>query len=500
MAMPAERLGTSRSELSVNSKLSDSRRAKLLNMKQREDLKDQLTEKFKGRFGHGGAKEADEVSVCSAAIRRDVEDFASKARASESNLDRLERKLRGRAQGKGEDDSMVSGVSAYTGLTGLSRLSAGSRSATSLVGKNLVEGRKHDWSKLDEYASYLHEQDALRQSLGVKALQRKLKMDLDQQVKEKKRKDQEALAEEERFHQNTLAELERWKHQEQERDEEKKEKIRKEQKDRDDQLLYERQLRDAEERRKKTEEAALVEKICTEMEGDQKRHEKKKEQVKKAMRKVQTDNVEDQRKRKIAELEAKDKEAETMKEYNRILDQQEEQRAEELVQRMEKQKVLMKKLQESSGRAKAEAGDNDSKRADAQQEEQDRHFFEAEAVKQHRLKQMRLENQAYLLKQMDERNSRGEEENYLTSIQAQILERDTIEYTQKEKQKFADRRTKNVAHRKELEKQMKRNAQVCAMDMDDKEVAINKPLLDLVDRTLATRNENMRLFSSVPEE
>ena len=30
--------------------------------------------------------------------------------------------------------------------------------ATSLVGKQLV-ARKHDWSKLDEYASYLHEQD-----------------------------------------------------------------------------------------------------------------------------------------------------------------------------------------------------------------------------------------------------------------------------------------------------------------------------------------------------
>lgn len=31
--------------------------------------------------------------------------------------------------------------------------------------------------------SYLHEQDALRQQLGVKALQRKMKLDLDQQVR-----------------------------------------------------------------------------------------------------------------------------------------------------------------------------------------------------------------------------------------------------------------------------------------------------------------------------
>lgn len=31
--------------------------------------------------------------------------------------------------------------------------------------------------------SYLHEQDALRQQLGVKALQRKMRMDLDQQAR-----------------------------------------------------------------------------------------------------------------------------------------------------------------------------------------------------------------------------------------------------------------------------------------------------------------------------
>jgi len=308
------------------------------------------------------------------------------------------------------------------------------------------------------------------------------------------------LEEEERYHLNTLAELERWKLQEQTRAEEQQDKIRKETKDRDDQLQYERKLREAEERRKKQEETDLVEKIVVEMEGDQKRFEKKKEQTKKAMRKVQEENVEDQRKRRIQDQEAKDKEAATMKEYNRILDQQEEQRAEELAQRMEKQATLMKKLQETGAAAKTQSGDNDAKRAAAQQEEQDRHFFEAEAVKQHRLKQMRLENQAYLLKQMDEKGSRGHEDNYLTSIQAQILERDTIEYTHKEKQKVVDRRTKNVAHRKELEKQIKRNSAASTPDMDDKEVALNKPLLDLVDRTLSTRDDNMRMLASVPEE
>ena len=41
-----------------------------------------------------------------------------------------------------------------------------SQGATSLVGKQLV-GRKHDWSKLDEYASYLHEQELHREFARV---------------------------------------------------------------------------------------------------------------------------------------------------------------------------------------------------------------------------------------------------------------------------------------------------------------------------------------------
>merc|ERR1719271_1563438 len=54
-----------------------------------------------------------------------------------------------------------------------------------------------------------------------------------------------------------------------------------------------------------------------------------------------------------------------MKEYNRILDEQEEQRAEELANRMERQKSLMDKLQANVSQQAKEAGDNDAMRAKA---------------------------------------------------------------------------------------------------------------------------------------
>eukprot|EP00913_Durusdinium_trenchii_P003201 g2960.t1 len=71
MAMNEERCGTA---MSNGSRMSDTRRAKLMDLKRREDLKDALIEKFKGRFGPGSQlKDADEMSVSSAVIRKELD-------------------------------------------------------------------------------------------------------------------------------------------------------------------------------------------------------------------------------------------------------------------------------------------------------------------------------------------------------------------------------------------------------------------------------------------
>lgn len=476
--------------------MSDARRAKLMDLKRREELKDALTVKFQGRYGRGAKKEPDEMSVASDVIRKEVDRFSRKAGITEANLMRLERRLQGRAQGKvtrNADDAS----SVCTGVSGYSTMSR-ARSTASLAGRSVVGGpakkklpSSYDWTRLDEYASYLHEQDSLRQQLGVQALKRKLRMDLDQQVAEREQKKTDALEEERRYHQNSLMELERWKEQEQAREEEKQELIAKEKADRDDQLAYEKQLKAQEQQKKKAEESDLVEKIIDEMEAEQKKFERKKENTKKAMRKVFEENMEDQRKRNQEEKEAREAEARQMKEFNRLLDEQEEQRAEELAQRMERQATLMKKLQENVDGIKKGAGDNDAQRAAAQQDEQDRHFFEAEAVKQNRLHQMRLENQAYLLKQMEEKDGRKDEDKYLQHIQSQILERDTDEYNAVEKQKVIDTRFRNIEHRKDIEKQVEYKQRQSVPEMTESEMQINRPLLELVEDTLQKRDANV---------
>jgi len=298
-----------------------------------------------------------------------------------------------------------------------------------------------------------------------------------------------------------MVELDRWKHTEKARAEEVKNKLLRERKDRDEQLAYERKLKAEAVNQKKAEEAQLVEKVVTEMEQEQVRYEKKKEEVRKSMRKVFEENAEEQIKRSKEKKVKQEQELASMREYNRILDEQEEQRAEELKIRMARQKDLMAKLQDGVDRQKQEAGDNDARRAAQQQEEMDRHYAEAEKMKQSRLKQLRFETQAYLFKQMAEKDSRKDDDKDLQNIQAQILARDTEEYNEIEHEKTTNKKIRNYEHRKELEEQIAIKAQQRVPRMSEQEVKINRQLLNLVHKTLKARDEEEKeMLASVAKE
>merc|ERR1719453_2475552 len=151
--------------------------------------------------------------------------------------------------------------------------------------------KNFDWSKLDEYASYLHQQDSLRQQASTKEMQRKLRLDLDKQVADQRRKKQKQREEEKRYFANQMVEIEQWKVMEVEREVEVKDKNIKEKIDRDEQLAFERRRRDAELVKQEAEEKALVEKIQREMEQEKARALTKKVQQKEAMMRIMAENI-----------------------------------------------------------------------------------------------------------------------------------------------------------------------------------------------------------------
>lgn len=482
-----QRLSTAQSEVSLSgSRLSDTRKQKLLQIKAREDLKASLTEKFKNRYT-GSGRMAEEVSIAPGVIEQEVGKFTSKAKVTEANLDRLERRIQHKAS-KGPG----SAVSEYSAAPSLA---SRSRSVPSLTGQSIVSGSapqgpsdpNFDWSKLDDYAAYLHQQDALRQRLGMQALQKKMRGDLDGQMHERLKRKDVIKEEDTKYHKSAMAELERWKMAEKSREEERYHKVMKEKRDRDEQLDFERSLKAEEQSQKKHEESALVQKIVVEMEAEQRRFERKKETAKQSMKKVFEENLDDQKRREDQKKAEMEQEAVAIKEYNRILDEQEEQRAEDMQARLDRQNRLMKQLQVSVGKVQKEAGNDDMARASEQMEEMDRHFFEAESMKQQRLKQLKLENQAYLLKQAQEKNGRKQEDRQLQDIQAQILQHDTREFHEIEAVKQVEKKNLFLEHRKELEEQIKYRQNLSFPTMSQEEMRMNAPLLSLVQRSLTAK-------------
>merc|ERR1711977_201551 len=121
-----------------------------------------------------------------------------------------------------------------------------------------------------------------------------------------------------------------------------------------------------------------------------------------------------------------------------------------------------------------------------QQEEADARAIEMERNKEAKLKEMRHDTQKFLFKQMAEKDEKKGQALELKRLQASILEADTQEYMQMEKQKSQDRRSRNIEHRIELEDQIAdRAAEVTRKyAMSGAEVKMNRQLLDLVDKTL----------------
>merc|ERR1712051_195220 len=100
----------------------------------------------------------------------------------------------------------------------------------------------------------------------------------------------------------------------------------------------------------------------------------------------------------------------------------------------------------------------------------------------------------------EEKDARREDERDLQNIQAQILSRDTDEYNGLEKNKVIDRRRRLVEHSNDIKKQMVYKLAQSQPLMTDAEIQMNKPLLQLVHRTLEARDANPPAFNSIPEE
>merc|ERR1719181_1798672 len=200
------------------------------------------------------------------------------------------------------------------------------------------------------------------------------------------------------------------------------------------------------------------------------------------------ENIEERKVKDKAKEEQAALEIQGMKEYNKILDQQEATRAEELEMRIGHQKILMDKMKETVQKQQGDKNLEDARRALKQKEEADARAIEMERNKEAKLRQMRLETQDFLFAQMEEKEGRKGQAYELKRLQAHILDADTKEYTEMEKARAIERRRQNVEHRIELDEQIARKRAELKFTMSDAEVNMNRQLLEVVEKTLDERD------------
>lgn len=181
-----------------------------------------------------------------------------------------------------------------------------------------------------------------------------------------------------------------------------------------------------------------------------------------------------------------------MREYNRILDMQEAQRATEIEGRLTRQKELMEKMKQNIVAQQEAKGNEDANRAARQREEADTRAVEMERNKAEKLHQMRLETQDFLFAQMEEKEARKMHAVELKRLQAKILEEDTKEYVKFEHEKTLNKKRQLLEHRLELDEQSRlknRDTTLEKFCMSDAEVNMNRQLLEVVDKTLKERDD-----------
>lgn len=459
-------------------------------------MKDALNEELKAQYS---------ARVPSQRIEREVQNFIRSAGLTERNLNRLERRMEKQAA-KPDDDNMstVTGVSAYSmrsTVSGVSKYSENqaaedkgdvSPGATIKKGppaqhggeglpKDEVKGGlgvsgmklapitenltpsemdaesacdEVPWADLDKYAALLHERDAMQRKEQIFKMQGELRKDLDQQVSDSRQRKQKEKESDLSYFHSQLGEIEKWKEHEKNRIIDQKVKHQKEKEDRDEQLRYSNSLKEAEASKRLEEDRALLNKIAQELDSEKKLYDTRRKHHKEAMNKVwsQTQQEVDEKKKKFVEQQAED--TKQMNDYIAMLEQQEK-----------------KKIDDSKSRLDAHASFLDTIRAAGLEEEKERELSETARVaseqiaanqkassmerkKRDDLKAMRLQNQSYLFGQMKEKEDSKQKEQDEKLMQAQYLASDTAHFHSSEQQKLADKRARNLEHRRELENQI----------------------------------------------
>lgn len=338
--------------------MSESRRYKLLQLKEREDLKGSLINKYVAKYGKSRAT-----------VAREVDKFLLAYPLTEANLKRLDEQIRG---AESEHMSSISGMSVQSGasalpkigtrltsarsvsyMSGASKLSASEKPADdvlSVTGLSVVSSvvevpqGKDEWAAILKYKNILFQEEEARRKLRNLEQKQALRRELDRQISEKEeRKLQERqelldfLRNEE--HNKMLADT-----RENQEAEARRQKALKEKKTRLEQIKERKHILRKEERQGKKHDQEYIRQLKIAQQKEQEAMLKKKQQEVTRMAAMLAENDEWQVKRGQEEAERKQEEVRLQQQYTAMVEKHENDRLSLLRERELKQKLLMDKM------------------------------------------------------------------------------------------------------------------------------------------------------------
>ena len=475
-------------------KLTEERKARLLKLQEREELKGLLISKFKKKYG--GAQFID----------KEVENFIKTENLTEANLRRLDDKLAKRQEmqpgsqsgSKAGSVKSMSNQSVHSQKSQASQKSAArapsersaprdpseddARSVASSQSYQssvyVPEDDEDEWAAILEHNTIMYREEERQRLLREQENRVKMRKELDRQMQERGQRKRQEVEENLLYEEAQVKNIELMAAREQQKEQEMKNKINQEKRMRDKQLSEEMKQKRDEDRRVKEMESRTVKRLHEELDNERRSQEDKRREEREYMLKMYHENEDNKRKMLEIQEEEKQRDQKAQEDYARMLDRQEEDRLNEIKAREERQQQLMARMADTvlkEQNLKSKEEDMILMQQIDEREQLDR--MEDERRMQ-RMREQQMQTRAFLEQQMVEKEAKRKQDKESHAEQATMWKRETEEYGVLEKDRNGRQKNINKAHQEVLRQQMlEKKVKKARPNMNPEELAINKRLL-----------------------
>ena len=459
------------------SKLTEQQRTRLLKLQEREELKGLLINKFKKKYGNEGGF-----------IDKEVENFMKQETLTEANLQKLDDKIKKKAENDQKSVSVrsetknkpatPSAASVKSSAKGYDQQSVSSSVRSSAKASEYIpEDDEDEWAAILEYDTIMfHEEEKgrLRREIENKM---KLKRELDRQMNDKNRKKVSEQEEEKLYDEAQKRNVEIMELKEREREIMYKEKILQEKMLRDKQLHEEKKRKRNDEKQQKNLDDRLVQRLQEELKADQVAFEEKRRDERNYMLKMMQENEENKKRQMEIKENERLSDIRSMEDYARMLDKQEEDRINEMKSREERQQLLMARMADTVLKEQKQKNLDEDLMLLRQIEEKeilDKQEDERRALQLHKQK---LDIRKILDKQVEDKKNRKVNEKRNQDEQADMWKKDADEFFKLEDERKHREKELNLMHVEILKSQMQEKDAKKKKNMNNHEARINKNLL-----------------------